>query len=896
MRRRPICLALSALLLALALAGALAAAAGARPCAAGASDPLVALALQQATLTASDGATGAYFGYSVAVSGDTAVVGAYGADSETGAAYVFTRSGAVWTQQQKLTASDGALGAKFGCSVAVSGDTAVVGAWGDDSNSGAAYVFTRSASVWTQQQKLTAGAASDLANFGASVALSGDTAIVGAPGDSFIGAAYVFTRSGTVWTRLQRLTAGDGAEGFARSVAVDGGTAVVGAWSTDYLTSATTGAAYVYTCSSTGWSEQQKLTASDAAADDVFGFSVAVSGDTVAVGALYADSYAGAAYVFTRSGTAWSEQQKLTASDGAVGDDFGISVALSGDTVVVGAYLDDTSAGAAYVFARSGSAWSEQQKLTASDCAADDHFGVSVALSGDTAVIGAEGVDSQRGAAYVFGWHRCTVTPSVVGAPDGHGAISPITAQALPPGSTPTFTFAPETGYHVEAVRVDGATVTMTGVNQYTFPALAADHTISVEFALDTYVVTPGIVGAPDVHGDITPPTPQALDYGSTPTFDFTPEPGYHVEAVRVDGALVAMTGYNRYTFPALTGDHTISVEFAIDTCIVTPSVVGGASGHGTISPSAPQTLDRGSTPTFSFTPAAGYHVQAVKVDGVPVDVTGVDEYTFPPLTGDHTISVEFAVDTFTVTPSVVGGAWGHGSVDPSTPQTLPYGSTPTFAFTCEPGYHVMAVRVDGNIATMTGADEYTFPALTGDHRISVEFAADAAPAPAISGFTPVSGPVGTTVVISGSGLGGASSVGFGGASAVFVVNSATQITVTVPSNAVSGRVSVTTPGGTALSSAGFTVTVAPPRPAISALAPAGGRRGATVTLTGAGFGTLRGSSCVKFGTVRCRTYLSWSGTRITCRVPAKARLGKVNVRVVTAGGASRSMTFTVRR
>jgi FG-GAP repeat protein len=267
-------------------------------------------------------------------------------------------------KHQKLTASDAAEGDFFGVSVAVSGDTIVVGAWDNDGgseNSGSAYVFVRSGVSWTEQQKLTASDAAAGDDFGGSVAIDGDTAVVGArlnddAGDSS-GSAYVFVRSGTTWT------------------------------------------------------EQQKLTASDAAERDSFGESVAVSGDTAVVGARWNDDAgdsSGSAYVFVRSGTTWTEQQKLTASDAAEGDFFGISVAISGDTAVVGVRNDDVvgiNSGSAYVFVRSGTIWTEQQKLTASDAAAVDRFGLDVAISGDTVVVGAPANDDagfNSGSVYIY--------------------------------------------------------------------------------------------------------------------------------------------------------------------------------------------------------------------------------------------------------------------------------------------------------------------------------------------------------------------------------------------------------------------------------------------------------------------------------------------------------------
>jgi hypothetical protein len=323
-------------------------------------------------------------------------------------------------QQAKLTASDGAGGDRFGWVVALSGDTALVGAVTDDGGQGSAYVFTRSGGVWTQQAKLTASDGAGGDQFGI-VALSGDTALVGAQFDNVgantnQGSAYVFTRSGGVWTQQAKLTASDGAAGdeFGFNVALSGDTALVGAIGDDVGANGNQGSAYVFTRSSAVWTQQAKLTASDGAAADLFGDSGALSGDTALVGAFLDDVGAngnqGSAYVFTRSGGVWTQQAQLTAGDGATGDQFGQSVALSGDTALVGAFLDDVGAngnqGSAYVFIRSGGVWTQQAKLTAGDGAAEDRFGHGLALSGDTALVGSladdVGVFINQGSAYVF--------------------------------------------------------------------------------------------------------------------------------------------------------------------------------------------------------------------------------------------------------------------------------------------------------------------------------------------------------------------------------------------------------------------------------------------------------------------------------------------------------------
>ena len=401
------------------------------------------------TLTASDGAAGDELGRSVAVSGDTVVVGVPGDDDNgfnAGSAYVFVEPDGGWagslTPDAKLTAFDGAASDSFGFSVAVSGDTVVVGRTfrdGDATDSGSAYVFVEPGGGWTgsltEDAKLTAsdGVARD--QFGSSVAISGDTVVVGAFGDddngnsTLTGSVYVFVEPGGGWagslTEDAKLTAFDGAAGdqFGRSVAVSGDTVVVGVHGDDDNGS-NSGSAYVFVEPGGGWAgsltQDAKLTASDGAAADRLGRSVAVSGDTVVVGAAVDDDNgtdSGSAHVFVEPGGGWAgsltQDAKLTAGDGAAGDQFGFSVAVTGDTVVVGAHQADNDdgplAGSAYLFVEPAGGWAgsltEDAKLTASDGAASDRLGFSMAVSLDTVVVGAPGDGdngSNSGSAYVF--------------------------------------------------------------------------------------------------------------------------------------------------------------------------------------------------------------------------------------------------------------------------------------------------------------------------------------------------------------------------------------------------------------------------------------------------------------------------------------------------------------
>jgi len=380
--------------------------------------------LEKTKLIAFDGASADEFGISVAIDDNFAIVGARLDDDKgtnSGSAYIFQRSGGTWLQQAKLTASDGSSYDFFGNSVAMSGDVALVGAYLDDddgTNSGSAYIFQRSGGTWLQQAKLTASDGSSDDNFGFSVAIEGDFAIVGAYGDddqgSASGSAYIFQRSGGSWVEQTKLTASDGSsdDNFGWSVAISGDYALVGAHSDDDQGSYS-GSAYIFQRSCGAWLEQTKLTALDGSSDDLFGLSVAMSGDYALVGAYGDDdrgSYSGSAYIFQRSGGTWLQQAKLTASDGSTGDFFGNSVAMSGDVALVGAYLDDddgTSSGSAYIFQRSGGTWLQQTKLTASeDGAFNDYFGWSVAISGPQSIIGAYGDDdkgSDSGSAYILG-------------------------------------------------------------------------------------------------------------------------------------------------------------------------------------------------------------------------------------------------------------------------------------------------------------------------------------------------------------------------------------------------------------------------------------------------------------------------------------------------------------
>jgi cysteine-rich repeat protein len=376
---------------------------------------------QEAKLLASDGQADDNFGYSVALDGDTALVGASHDDpqgQDSGSAYVFIRTGGVWTQQAKLVPGDGVYLDYFGMSVSLDGDTALIGATGDDDNgtdSGSAYVYTRTGDVWTREAKLLPDDGVARQRFSShAVSLDGDTALIGAYGDDDngwqSGSAYVFERTGGAWVQHAKLLPDDGdfQDQFGYSVALDGDTMVVG---TRNGGDSWYGAAYVFTREGGVWTQRAKLLPDDGVISNKFGSSVSLEGDTVLIGApgdIDNGGHSGSAYVFIRTGGVWTQQAKLVPGDGAADDEFGWPLFLDGDTALIGVHGDDDNgpeSGSAYVFTRTGGVWTQRGKVLPDDGDNGDFFGYSVALDGDTALIGARRDDDlgySSGAAYVF--------------------------------------------------------------------------------------------------------------------------------------------------------------------------------------------------------------------------------------------------------------------------------------------------------------------------------------------------------------------------------------------------------------------------------------------------------------------------------------------------------------
>lgn len=368
----------------------------------------------------------------VAVSGNTAVV-------YSGAGYyVYVRSGSVWSQQAILVPSDGL--AVFGAfffprAVRIDGDTIVIGGpaatINSNANQGAAYVFVRNGAIWAEQQRLTASDGVGGNQFGNSVAISGGTIIVGAfqaavAGAVEHGAAYVFARNGSSWSEQAKLVANDGGarNNFGKAVAIDGDTAVV---TRAYRTSATIAnpATYVFLRNGTIWTQQQKLSVCEPSGNGGvqcdFGTSISIDGDNLAVGNYFlnvgTNNAQGGVYIFARSGTSWSQQQRLTASDGGTDGLFGSAVSIENDTLLVGATADLGVPGSAYIFTRVGSIWAQQQKLQVNTTR--DAFGQFASMSGNTLLIACP----VEQAAYVFIVPAAGFEGDVAPRPDGDGAM-----------------------------------------------------------------------------------------------------------------------------------------------------------------------------------------------------------------------------------------------------------------------------------------------------------------------------------------------------------------------------------------------------------------------------------------------------------------------------------------
>ncbi len=377
------------------------------------------VATETVRLAPDDLVAGDLFGRAVALDGDVALVGMSGDGGgpwSSGSARVYRFDGLAWSAEAELISSEPKKNDQFGISVALDGDLAIVGAYEADPSglqgAGAAFVFRYDGTTWNLEAQLVAppNEAEAYDWFGRSVAVEGDLVVVGAFGEddfgSASGAAHVFRRSGGAWSHEAKLTASNGAPGdnFGLSIDLSAGRVIVGAWShdgTDY----DVGAAYIFEDAGSGWQQSAMLTASDGTADDEFGLSVALDGSTALVGAYNDDDsalFAGSAYVFRFDGAVWSEEAKLTPSAPVVAEFFGFSVSLDSGTALIGANQFISGPGRAYVFRWENGSWHERARLVASDAEGGDAFGWSVALSGNTGLVGAFSTGMNLGTAYFY--------------------------------------------------------------------------------------------------------------------------------------------------------------------------------------------------------------------------------------------------------------------------------------------------------------------------------------------------------------------------------------------------------------------------------------------------------------------------------------------------------------
>ncbi len=375
-------------------------------------------ATEDQAIVHSDTQVGDELGHAVAIYGNAIALGAPLEDqaaNAAGAMYVFSFDGTSWLEQQKLMASDFDADDRLGFAVAMYGDVVIAGAPQDEhigTLAGSAYVFRFNGIDWVQEQKLLPSAPAFLGQFGTSISIHGNAAAIGAPMTG-TGKVFVFRYVDTQWSLEATLTASDATSGdrFGKSVALSGDVLLIGA-NRDDDDGTDSGSVYVFDYQGTdGWIQQQKLTASDGQAASGFGFAVSLSGNVALIGAnsdIVPPFGSGAAYLFEYNGLTWNQEQKLSpTAESPADNEFGFSVAIEGNTALVGSMRDNgaqASVGAAYVYAHDGTTWTQQAKIMASNgqCGADcDQFGFAVSIHAGTAVVGANN-HAPGGSGYVF--------------------------------------------------------------------------------------------------------------------------------------------------------------------------------------------------------------------------------------------------------------------------------------------------------------------------------------------------------------------------------------------------------------------------------------------------------------------------------------------------------------
>jgi hypothetical protein len=701
-------------------------------------------------------------GSSVALSGDgnTVIVGgpndngSAGNQPGAGAAWVFTQSGGVWSQQGSKLLGTGAVGnAQQGMSVALSGDgnTAIVGgpydnaSAGNNSGAGAAWVFIRSASgVWSQQgSKLVGTGAVGNAQQGISVALSadGNTAIVGAPGDnSQAGAAWVFTRSASgVWSQQGSKLVGTGAvggahQGISVALSADGNTAIVGGPSDNSWA----GAAWVFTRSSGVWTQQGSKLVGTGGVTAAQGWSVALSGDgnTGAVGGPGDNSRAGATWVFTRiGGLLWSQQGSKLVGTGAIGSAVqGASVALSGNgnSVIVGGYGDSSNAGASWIFTRSSGVWTQQgSKLAGTGTVGAAFQGSSVTLSGDgnTAIVGGYGDNSNAGAAWVFVQPATTtssstqpqtasstskspglqVTPStnIVASGPAGGPFSPSTFSYRLTASQSSIPYmitnAPNwlTASSIAGIATkSGKTITFStntlakslkpGTYTGNFYFNNTGYLATLTVAATQYTIA--VSASPSAGGTVSGGGTFAA--GSSQTVTATANSGFSFVNWTANGSAVSTSAGYPFTLSSnvtLVANFTSAQQYTIGVS-ASPSAGGTVSGGGTFA--------AGSSRTVTATGNSGYRFVNWTQNGSVVSTLASYPFT---LNGNTTLVANFTPAQYTIavsaSPSADGTVSGGG--------TFAAGSSQTVTATAKSGFSFVNWTANGSVASTSSS--YTF-------------------------------------------------------------------------------------------------------------------------------------------------------------------------------------------
>ncbi len=659
------------------------------------------LPLEESKLTAADGGTYDQLGRAIAAGADLVAATSYGS------VYVFTHNDGGWSQMAKLPADGETVNDGFGKSVALSGDYLIVGANEDDmggdwTNPGSAYIYKREDSYWTQQALLTA-ADPEVTFLGASVDIDGDFAVAGTNGGDYQGmrypgSAHIFKRDGSTWTEVAQLTAGDARPGsyFGNAVALDGDYLIVGANSSVYG-GIYQPAAYIFKREGDTWSEQVKLRPQSNGSD--FGISVDIDGDTALVGTL-----SNVAHVYTRTGDQWHLEAQLVAGDTTTNDRFGASVSLKGDYALIGAGGDDengTNSGAAYIFKREGGSWIEQGKITASDAAAGDSFGKTVALGNGQVLVAAprdDDLGTDSGAVYTY--DTCTLQVSVDPPTLQPGESATLTWQTR---LADTVTIQPATG----SIETSGS-IQVSPAETTTYVITAAGPFGRAEKTVTLYVGT----GPPTVTLNATP---ELIVSGESSTLTWE---SVHADTVTIapDIGSVDPTGSitvsppasTTYTITATGPEGSITAGVTITVTIPAPTVTLDA---------APTSILTGESATLSWstrhadTVSLDNGIGAVALNGsLLVSPTDTTAYTLTATGAGGTVSALVTV-TVTEPPPVptLSVTADPGTIASGSSATLTWSSTHADSVTIEPGIGI----VDTNSSLTVSPTETTTYSLT---------------------------------------------------------------------------------------------------------------------------------------------------------------------------------------